>query len=142
MIFGKRRGSEAEDRHLADRRDPGLGPSGGRTVVGRRSVVRGIIKGEGPVLVRGAVEGEIILRGRLSISPMGKVDAEVQAETVEISGEAQGTMRASGRVVLASSAIFEGDMAAALLEVRPGSVLQGKTRVAGVVAGGKRGHSH
>jgi cytoskeletal protein CcmA (bactofilin family) len=142
MLFRKRSEPAVGARPHVDRREPGLIRGGGQTTVGRRTLVRGIVKGEGPILVRGSVEGEITVRGRLTISPMGKVDAEVQAETVEISGEAQGTMRAAGRVVLTSSAIFEGDLAAALLEVQPGSVLQGNTRVAGVTAGTKRGLSH
>ena len=118
---------------IRSEREIDLGPIGGRTIIGRQTIVRGVVKGEGPMVIRGAVEGEIVLKGSLSIAPAGRVDAKVQAHAVEIAGDAQGTMRATGRVFLAPSAVFEGDMHAATLITQPGSVLQGRTRIAGVM---------
>jgi cytoskeletal protein CcmA (bactofilin family) len=109
-------------------------PGGGRTVIGPQTRIRGTLSGEGPVLVRGAVEGGISIRGGLTIAPTGRVDAEVSARTVDLSGEARGTMRATTRVALSPTGVFEGEMATPLLEVRPGSILRGRTRVAGAPA--------
>ena len=132
-MFGKRDAGTDHTVPIKNEREIDLGPIGGRTVIGRQTLVRGVVKGEGPIVIRGAVEGEIVLNGSLSVAPSGRVDAEVQAHTIEISGEAQGTMRAAGRVLMAASAVFEGDMHAASLITQPGSVLQGRARITGVM---------
>ncbi len=133
MMFGKRDEATEHTVPIRSEREIDLGPIGGRTVVGRQTLVRGVVKGDGPVVIRGAVEGEIVLKGSLSVAPGGRVDAEVQAHTVEISGEAQGTMRAAGRVLMSASAVFEGDMHAASLITQPGSILQGRARITGMM---------
>lgn len=132
-MFGKRDEATEHTIPIKSEREIDLGPIGGRTVVGRQTLVRGVVKGEGPIIIRGAVEGKIILRGSLSVAPGGRVDADVQAHEVEISGEAQGTMRAAARVLMSPSALFEGDMHAASLITQPGSVLQGRARITGVM---------
>ena len=132
-MFGKRDEATEHTVPIRSEREIDLGPIGGRTVVGRQTLVRGVVKGDGPVVIRGAVEGEIVLKGSLSVAPGGRVDAEVQAHTVEISGEAQGTMRAAGRVLMSPSAVFEGDMHAASLITQPGSILQGRARITGMM---------
>ena len=118
--------------------DPFLPGGGGRTVVGPQTRIRGVIRGEGPVLIQGAVEGEIAIRGGLRIAESGRIDATVEARSVELSGQARGSVRAASRVVLEPTALFEGEMATPVLDVRPGSILRGRTRVAGVVAGDRR----
>ncbi len=142
MLFRRRSEQTAADAPILEGSRPDRMPGGGRTVVGRQTIIRGVVKGEGPILVRGAIEGEIQLKGGLTIAPDGRVDAEVQAESVEISGEAQGTMRAAGRVFLAPTAVFEGDLNAATLVMRGGSVLQGRTRIAGALQDGRSRISH
>jgi cytoskeletal protein CcmA (bactofilin family) len=102
---------------------------GGRSVVGPGTLIRGTLRGEGPVVIQGAVEGRIDLRGGLTVTATGRVDAEVEARTVLLAGEARGTLRASERVEVASTAIFEGELATPALDVRPGSVVRGRTRV-------------
>jgi cytoskeletal protein CcmA (bactofilin family) len=117
-------------------------PGSGRTVVGSQTRIRGTLKGEGSVIVRGEVEGEITIGGGLTITSTGRVDADVEAETVDLAGEARGTVRATSRVNLSPTGVFEGEVATPILEVQPGSVLQGRARVAGVPAPGRRGLSH
>lgn len=109
---------------------------GGGTVVGARTCVRGLIRGIGPVLVRGAVQGEIAIRSGLTVSPTGRLEAEVEARSLDLSGEARGAVRAISRVVMAPTGVFEGDLATPVLEVQPGSVLRGRARVAGHPASG------
>jgi cytoskeletal protein CcmA (bactofilin family) len=137
-------------RKKADPMIPPLGPprpapdvaeiapgGGGRTVVGAHTLIRGTLKGDGPLLVRGTVEGEIAVRGGLTVAPSGRVEAEVEARSVELEGEVRGSMRATARVALSASGIFEGEMATPVLEVRPGSIVRGRTRVAGLPASGR-----
>ncbi|MFQ5876855.1 MAG: polymer-forming cytoskeletal protein [Acidobacteriota bacterium] len=111
-------------------------------MIGRRTLIRGIVKGDGPVVIHGALEGELTLGGALSISPTSRVDAEIEARSVEISGETRGTLAAAGRVILEAGGVFDGELTTPVLEVRPGSVLRGRARVSGLQTLARRRVSH
>lgn len=141
MLFRKR--IPARDRPVApvvaqEGREAPFTPGSGRTVVGSQTRIRGTLSGEGSVVIRGEVAGGIAIGGGLTVTPTGRVDADVEAESVAVAGEAKGTLRAASRVILTPTGSFDGEMATPILEVRPGSVLRGRTRVAGVPS---RGHS-
>jgi len=105
---------------------------GGRTVIGRHTRVVGRLSGEGPVVVHGDMKGTIAIRGGLSVRGGGRIDADVQAHSVDLAGEAHGRMSASTRVSLSSTGAFEGEMDTPVLDVTPGSTVTGRARVAGL----------
>lgn len=144
MLFRRR---SAEAAPAPGRLDPPRGAAGlphpvACTVIGRRTLIRGIVKGDGPVVIHGALEGELTLGGALSISPTSRVDAEIEARSVEISGETRGTLAAAGRVILEAGGVFDGELTTPVLEVRPGSVLRGRARVSGLQTLARRRVSH
>jgi cytoskeletal protein CcmA (bactofilin family) len=106
--------------------------AGGRTAIGRHTRIVGRLQGEGPVVVRGEVKGTIAIRGGLSVMDCGRVEADVQAYSVDLAGQARGRMSASVRVSLTGSGVFEGEMDTPILEVSPGSIVRGRARVAGL----------
>ena len=120
----------------------GVPLGGGGTVVGAQTRVRGTIRGNGPVLVRGSVKGEILIKGGLTVSSTGMIEADVEAQSVELSGELRGAVRATSRVVMSPTGVFEGEMATPVLEVQPGSVVRGRARVAGFPMPGSARISH
>ena len=107
-------------------------PGGGRTVIGRSTRVVGKLYGDGPVVVRGDVKGTIAIRGGLSVRGGGRVEADVQAHSIDLAGEARGRMSAASRVSLTETGDFEGEMDTPILEVSPGSIVRGHARVAGL----------
>jgi cytoskeletal protein CcmA (bactofilin family) len=138
MLFRKRSDTAAPPPaglEVSPEADTAAVTGGGRTVIGPQTRIRGTLSGEGPVMVRGTVEGGIAIRGGLTIAASGRVEAEVSARSVDLSGAARGNVRASARVVLLATGVFEGELATPILEVRPGSILRGRTRVAGVPEG-------
>jgi cytoskeletal protein CcmA (bactofilin family) len=98
----------------------------GLTVVGSHTRIRGTLKGSGPLLIQGSIEGEIDLEGSLIVPAGGRVDAEAEVQSLELSGRASGSMRVSDRVHISSTGMFEGKMATPVIETRPGSVLRGR----------------
>lgn len=106
--------------------------AGGRTLVGRHTRIVGRILGDGPVVVRGLVTGAIAIRGGLCVRSGGRIDADVEAHSVDLQGEARGKMSVSTRVSLSATGDFEGDMDTPILEVCPGSIVRGRARVAGL----------
>ena len=98
----------------------------GQTVVGSHTRIRGTLKGSGPLVIQGIIEGEIELEGSMIVSAGGRVDAEAEVQSLELAGRASGSMRASERVRISSTGMFEGRMATPVIETRPGAVLRGK----------------
>jgi len=83
------------------------------------------------VVVRGAVNGTIALRGGLCVRSGGRIEADVEAQSVDLEGKARGKISATTRVSLSETGEFEGEMDTPILEVCPGSIVRGRARVAG-----------
>jgi len=114
----------------------------GRTVIGAHTRIRGTLRAAGSLVVHGTLEGQAIIKGRLTVTAAGRVDAEVEAQSVALEGQGRGSLRADERIVLAAGASFDGDLSTPILLVHPGSILCGRTRVAGVVTASRTTLSH
>lgn len=76
--------------------------------------------------VDGHVAGKILSeKGTLIISIQARVDADIEANTVMISGEVNGNVVAYNRVELSPGAVITGNISAGSLEIRPGAVFHG-----------------
>ena len=132
MLFRKRIRTGIEpERGAVPLEIPGL-LGGGRTVIGRHTRVVGRLSGEGPVVVHGDIKGTIAIRGGLSVRGGGRIEADVQAQSVDLAGEAHGRMSVSTRVSLSATGAFEGEMDTPILDVTQGSTVRGRARVAGL----------
>lgn len=132
MLFRKRARVNVEPEAAPTPPEIPALPGGGRTVIGRSTRVVGKLYGDGPVVVRGDVRGTIAIRGGLSVRGGARVDADVQAYSVDLAGEARGRMNAGSRVSLTGTGVFEGEMDTPILEVTPGSIVRGRARIAGL----------
>ncbi len=73
--------------------------------IGSGARVRGRIHGEGDLVVEGQVEGDLVIRGNLTIAQGASVTGEaVEAHTVLIAGTLEGDLTASGQVTLTTGA--------------------------------------
>jgi cytoskeletal protein CcmA (bactofilin family) len=93
------------------------------TVVDAQAQLEGKLSGK-DATVHGRVRGEVNLTGRLLIGEDGKVHASVAAESVEISGQLEGDVRARA-VTLKETARVKGRIDAQSLVVREGAWLSG-----------------
>jgi cytoskeletal protein CcmA (bactofilin family) len=101
-----------------DARDSRIGP-------GVR--IRGRVHGEGSLLVEGTVEGELAIRGDLTIADGATVTCEaVEARGVTISGNLEGDVSASGAVRIASGARVRGNMRGVAVSIEDGARYTGR----------------
>ena len=98
---------------------------GPETVVGARTVFEGTIRAEGPLRIQGKIQGEISSSSTVHIEAGGTAEARIEAAAVEIAGEVQGQVHASGRVVLASTSRVSGEVYAGTIVMSEGAVLDG-----------------
>jgi cytoskeletal protein CcmA (bactofilin family) len=83
----------------------------------------------GTFRIGGVFKGEIQTPDTLVIGEGARVDAEIEAGVVIISGETSGTIRAKHRVEIHRPAIFRGDIQTPSLRVAEGVIFEGSSRM-------------
>ncbi|HEY5220153.1 MAG TPA: polymer-forming cytoskeletal protein [Gemmatimonadaceae bacterium] len=106
-------------RHVADRDTKESLLSAGLTIEGK-------IEGSGHIRIAGRFNGDVNVRGNLSIEPGAKLVGAVSAETVTVGGELEGNISSASRVELLESGVLTGDLKAGSLTVAAGSRMRGK----------------
>ena len=84
----------------------------------------------GTVRIGGVFRGEIFTPDTLIISEGAKVDAQIEAGTIIISGEVNGSLKAKYRVEIHNPAIFRGDILTPSLSVDEGVIFEGSSKMA------------
>jgi cytoskeletal protein CcmA (bactofilin family) len=93
---------------MAQARTSGVTQNEARIGAGARVVGR--VSGDGNLVVEGHVEGEISVRGDLTIDAGASVVSNVDAHAVVVSGSLDGDVNASGTVVVRAGAKVKGDL--------------------------------
>ncbi|HLK36863.1 MAG TPA: polymer-forming cytoskeletal protein [Polyangiaceae bacterium] len=95
--------------------------------IGGSTRIRGRIHGEGDLLIEGHVEGDVAIRGSLTIAEGASVASEViEAHAVTIAGALQGDVSASGPVRLAPGARVQGDLRGTAVSIDDGARFSGR----------------
>lgn len=109
------------------RHAPVRGGSHQPAVLGASVRIRGRISGEGDLSILGTVEGEVAVRGDLTIADGARVESEsLEAHAVSIAGEVKGDVNASGPVRLASTARVHGDLKGSEISIEEGAQFAGR----------------
>jgi cytoskeletal protein CcmA (bactofilin family) len=89
---------------------------------GQSIVIKGDISGSEDLVIAGRVEGSITLDGRvLTLAAGSHVVGEVAAGTVVVSGQMDGSIEATDRLDIKSTAVVDGKLSTARLIVADGS---------------------
>jgi cytoskeletal protein CcmA (bactofilin family) len=95
--------------------------------LGPTTVIRGEITAEEDLLIEGLVEGTVRLpKHHLVIGPRARLEADVFARQVTIAGHARGTITASERIEIESSATVEGEIIAPRIVLVEGAYFSGR----------------
>lgn len=80
---------------------------------------------EGTVRIGGVFKGEIFTQDTLVINPEAKVEAQIEADVVIISGHVVGSVFARRRVIMHPPAIFRGSVTSPSLRIDEGVMFEG-----------------
>jgi len=80
---------------------------------------------EGTVRIGGNFKGEIFTNDTLVINPGAQVEAQIEADTVIISGAVRGNIFARRKVIMHPPAIFRGTVTSPSLRIEEGVVFEG-----------------
>jgi cytoskeletal protein CcmA (bactofilin family) len=85
---------------------------------------------QGTVRIGGTFRGEIYTPDTLIIGEGARVDAQIEAGVIIISGEVNGSLKAKNRVEIHQPAVFRGDILTPSLSVDEGVIFEGSSKMA------------
>ncbi|HEY3819190.1 MAG TPA: polymer-forming cytoskeletal protein [Polyangiaceae bacterium] len=108
------------------RTTPRTGDAAGARI-GSGARVRGRIHGDGDLVVEGQVEGDLAIRGELTIAEGGNVASEtIEAHSVVVAGGLEGDVAASGTVRLVAGARVRGNLKGSAVSIEEGARFSGR----------------
>ena len=99
------------------------------TYLGKNLKITGNISGEGNLIILGTFEGEFDLRGQLKVAQGAVVKGNVKATGVSINGNVDGTIVASERILLDTTASMRGRLMTPKISIQDGAVFDGELQM-------------
>ncbi len=119
--------------------DPQRGPAAPQTsgngskqtsYLGPGLEIKGEISGNEDLKLDSKVEGHVLIGGfRVTLGPRARVEAEIVAREVVISGEIMGNVRASDRIEIKKEATVVGDLKTEKIMVEEGAYVKGTIEI-------------
>jgi cytoskeletal protein CcmA (bactofilin family) len=112
---------------MAQTRTTARTTNGREARIGSGARIRGRVHGEGDLIIEGHVEGELALRGDLTIAEGASVTSDaVEAHAVTIAGTLEGDVAASGPVRIAAGARVRGNLRGTAVSIEDGASYSGR----------------
>ena len=105
------------------------------TIIGPETRVSGELRGDEDVIVRGRVDGRVVLTSTLTIEEGAIVQADVEARVVLVSGVVVGNVTATEIVRLSDKARVIGDLTAPKVVIESGAAYRGRLDMGDIEAG-------
>ncbi len=99
------------------------------TVIGSSIVIDGEITGDEDLVVQGTVKGRIALKESLFVEASGVVEADIDAQNVDVSGRVTGNITASDKVEFKSDCKVVGNVESERLLIADGSGFKGNVKM-------------
>lgn len=102
--------------------------SNGASTIGRGTVIRGTVRGEGDIEIDGRVEGVVDVDGDVTLGESARIrieDGALSGRRVTVRGAVAGNIRGVSSLLLEEGARVVGDLASPSIGIRPGGMLRG-----------------
>ena len=95
------------------------------TLIGNTIVIDGEITGDEDLVIQGTVKGKIQLQQSLFVEESGSVEAEIETQNVDVSGQVTGNITAADKVELKTECRMVGDIRAPRILIADGASYKG-----------------
>lgn len=99
------------------------------TYLGKNLKINGTISGEGNLIILGTFEGEFDLKGQLKIAQGAVIKGNIVASGVSVNGNVDGTIVASERILLDTTASIKGRLVTPKISIQDGAVFDGELQM-------------
>ena len=114
--------------------DPGPAPTyvppAAPTTIGADIRLKGELHGDGPVVMLGHFEGEIVITEALHVGPEAQVDANISAAAVVVAGVVRGNLSADTRVEILPDGSLTGTVRSGSFAAADGASVKGEIWIA------------
>jgi len=99
--------------------------SEGQTIIGEHISIEGTIRADEDIIIEGNMKGTIEVKAhQLTVGAKGQVEADVDADSVVISGRMVGNINARNKVHVTKNADFNGQIKARRIAVEDGAFIK------------------
>jgi len=99
------------------------------TYLGKNLKINGNISGDGSLIILGQFEGEFDIKGQLKIAQGAVVKGNIKATGVSINGIVNGSVEASERILLDTTASMKGRLVTPKISIQDGAVFDGELQM-------------
>lgn len=94
--------------------------------IGSTLYFRGDLQGEEDLVIEGRIEGKIAIKqGNVTVGERGRVEADIEAASIQVAGFVKGNLTGADRVVLLESGRVEGNITARSVSLENGCHFKG-----------------
>ncbi|MBC8344189.1 MAG: polymer-forming cytoskeletal protein [Bacteroidetes bacterium] len=102
------------------------------TIIGKDAVLIGHLKVQASMRIDGSVQGELSSADTITLGKDGNVEGDITAKDIIIGGKISGKLSASGKIVLESKSVLNGDLKTSRLIVEEGAIFNGSCDMGGI----------
>ncbi len=94
--------------------------------IGSTLFFKGDLQGEEDLVIEGRIEGKIAIKqGNVTVGEKGRVEADIEAASIQVAGLVKGNLTGADRVVLLESGRVEGNITAKSVSLENGCHFKG-----------------
>jgi cytoskeletal protein CcmA (bactofilin family) len=105
-------------------------PPSAPTTIGADMRLKGELHGDGPVVMLGHFEGEIVITEALHVGPAAEVDANISAAAIVVAGAVRGNLSADTRVEILADGSLTGTVRSGSFAAADGANVKGEIWIA------------
>jgi len=99
------------------------------TYLGKNLKINGNLSGECSLFILGTFEGALDIKGRMEVAQGAVIKGDIQATDVTFNGSLEGTIVASGRILLDTAASIKGRLVTPKISIQDGAFFDGELRM-------------
>jgi cytoskeletal protein CcmA (bactofilin family) len=99
------------------------------TIIGRGTMIEGIISSKENVCIEGLFKGKIMSEACVIVGEGGKIEADITADTVLMSGEVHGNIIAKSKLEIPSDGKLRGNIKTGSLVIAEGVLFEGNCQM-------------
>ena len=99
------------------------------TIISNGVKIDGKLTSSGNIRVEGEIQGDISSKRNIVVGEGGKVNGQINADSITIGGKVSGTVRANKKLVLDPNGYLKGDIFTKILVIEAGARFDGKSKM-------------